>query len=471
MRQPWGGRAFSGHWYQCVLKVGGVCSFWHIDVTRDLGRCTMTYFSIPFLVLSSSLQNQNPALVCPVQGMNQTSFGQLCQSKTQGGVRAVEPTEASSPCAAAGQKSNLPQTDAKKDSDMDKSQRIQDNKNGLSCQVSQPHGALTQESQSQAGHAQTKDAEPDKVSSQDVRPPEPWSDPRVPQEVIDSVLILPIAHRAIKAIPIADNKEEMIDLATVPAGERSSLRPMSDFDDRYKVQYPGASMVRCGLYEKLKAMVAFLQKENEKDNRFASIGIAYFEGYRPLFQQLKYFVEEFSRQYQKHGEGRKAYQATARNVSPVVGNVPPHTTGGAIDMTLFVVDKDGKESLLDMGKFDVIFGINDQQETFSPNTTQAQRDNRLLLLRAARAAGLINYGFEWWHFEHGTRAYAYLTGNKPAVYNIFLEKDGPILPTNEEGYIHQLVEGVKKAGQAISKVFGDEKKDDQADEKDDGPQE
>lgn len=61
-----------------------------------------------------------------------------------------------------------------------------------------------------------------------------------------------------------------------------------------------------------------------------------------------------------------------------------------------------------MGKSDVIFGINTQHETFSTNITYQQRINRLLLLKTAINSGLVNYGYEWWHYSYGDKAWAYV---------------------------------------------------------------
>jgi len=78
-------------------------------------------------------------------------------------------------------------------------------------------------------------------------------------------------------------------------------------------------------------------------------------------------------------------------------------------MTLFHIVNNTYE-LVDMGQFDVIFGVNPQQETFSVNTNDQQRTNRLLFLQAATQAGLVNYGYEWWHYSFGDKAWAYVKG-------------------------------------------------------------
>ena len=127
-----------------------------------------------------------------------------------------------------------------------------------------------------------------------------------------------------------------------------------------------------------------------------------------------------------------AYQEAAKFVSPFIDNIPTHATGAAIDISLFSVNN---KKLIDMGKFDVIFGPNDQQETFSENTSEDQSNNRLMLLSAATRAGLVNYGFEWWHYSYGDKMWAYVKKQKAAIYGLAVSKDDPILSIDKDSYI------------------------------------
>jgi zinc D-Ala-D-Ala dipeptidase len=234
--------------------------------------------------------------------------------------------------------------------------------------------------------------------------PQKWGHPVVSTEAVKAVLYLPIADEAVKRIEINESKEELVDLLEV---NNPRIKPLAGFDEKYANTYDGYSKVRRGVYEKLLKMVDLLPE---------NVGIAFFEGYRPLHKQKEYFDKKFDEIFQIMKDKEKAYQETCKHVAPVIDNVPPHTTGAAIDMTLFEI-KDGHEELLDMGKFDVIFGPNAHQETFSENTTPQQRANRTLLLEAATHAGLVNYGFEWWHYSYGDRAWAFVKGEKQAIYS------------------------------------------------------
>ncbi len=87
----------------------------------------------------------------------------------------------------------------------------------------------------------------------------------------------------------------------------------------------------------------------------------------------------------------------------------PHTTGGAVDITLC---RDGKP--LDMG---TEFDDNTQRawaDYFERNAENlTARENRRMLYHAMVGAGFVSYECEWWHFAYGERLWALRTGNRP----------------------------------------------------------
>jgi len=225
--------------------------------------------------------------------------------------------------------------------------------------------------------------------------PESWVNPQVPQEIASNVLYTSIVDQAVKNITIQDSIEEMVDLETI---NNPRIKQLSTFHPRYMNTYKAFSQIRHGLYQKLLTMLEILPE---------NMGIAYFEGFRPLAKQKEYFDNKLQETLLTIQDKELAYQETAKLVSPFIDNIPVHCTGAAIDMTLFQIVNNTYE-LIDMGQFDVIFGVNAQQETFSVNTNEQQRTNRLLLLQAATHAGLVNYGYEWWHYSFGDKAWAYV---------------------------------------------------------------
>ena len=103
-----------------------------------------------------------------------------------------------------------------------------------------------------------------------------------------------------------------------------------------------------------------------------------------------------------------------------------------------------------MGMFGTIFGPNPHQETFSAQTTPAQRDNRLLLLNAALTAGLVNYGYEWWHFSFQDKAWAFVKRQPHALYGLAVKKDHLLTMTKDE-YIKKMAE--QNASETNAAVF------------------
>jgi D-alanyl-D-alanine dipeptidase len=86
-----------------------------------------------------------------------------------------------------------------------------------------------------------------------------------------------------------------------------------------------------------------------------------------------------------------------------------HTTGGAVDVTLFYC---GKE--VDCGSRYLTF--TPQTPTRSNVLNRIQRRNRFILYNAMTKAGFVNYPLEWWHFCYGDKMYAAYNFEKKAFY-------------------------------------------------------
>ncbi|TDG95647.1 M15 family metallopeptidase [Cardinium endosymbiont of Culicoides punctatus] len=230
----------------------------------------------------------------------------------------------------------------------------------------------------------------------------PWSIPVVNSKISTNVLYLPIADDRVKTIPIQDCDEVLIDLLVV---NHPRIKSTISFDKRPQKKHSGYAHVRLGVYKKLLAMLDFLPK---------NVGIAYFEAFRPLSKQKQYFDRKFREILSKVQNKEIAYQEASKYVSPFIDNIPPHVTGAAIDMMLFVINGQ-REELMDMGTCSI---AKNQHETFSEKTSKKQRENRLILLHAAIQAGFINYGFEWWHYSYGDKAWAYVKQQEAAIYGL-----------------------------------------------------
>ncbi|MBP9752273.1 MAG: hypothetical protein KBD31_00460 [Proteobacteria bacterium] len=253
-----------------------------------------------------------------------------------------------------------------------------------------------------------------------------WKEPFVDNDIASNILYNSISSDDLNFIRVTENGEELIDLKNI---NHPRLKPLSSMDHTILDLDPNCSKVRFGVFKRLLNMLDLLPE---------NIGIAYFEGLRPLYLQKQYFDKKFKEMASIIENAESAYIEASKSVAPFIDNIPPHSTGGAIDMTLYKC-VDFNYIPLDMGKFDVTTGEKNQQETFSENTSKEQRINRLLLVNAAIKAGFVNYGFEWWHYSYGDRAWAYVLKKDETLYDMAVSKDDPILLIKKSEYIKSIL--------------------------------
>lgn len=218
-----------------------------------------------------------------------------------------------------------------------------------------------------------------------------------------------IMHPDIKCIPIVENNEAVVDVYTMNNPRIFMLpqpqEPYSGVD--CNAGLAGSSKMRIGLYNCLERMIEQLDEYARLFN-FApgQLSIAVFEGIRDINYQKMLFDNKAAEiaLLNPHLTEQEVFEETCTWVSPVINNVPVHSTGGAIDIRLY----DNKNNtLVDMGMFDVINGVNDAAPTLYEDIPDNQKFNRMLFLVAATCAGMVNYQFEWWHFSYGDRYASY----------------------------------------------------------------
>jgi zinc D-Ala-D-Ala dipeptidase len=206
-----------------------------------------------------------------------------------------------------------------------------------------------------------------------------------------------IADPEVLEIPIAECGEPLVDLREV---DGVGVHP------RNAERNPLWSHVREGVAERLGRASALLGETARP---------VVVEGLRPPELQRRYF-ERRLRRLAARRPGRdtdELRREASRFVAPP-DIVPPHVTGGAID--LIVVDAAGAE--LDLGT-----RVNESPEdcdercvTDAPGLPAEARANRDRLVAAMRAAEFANYPTEWWHWSYGDRYWALVTGAPVALY-------------------------------------------------------
>lgn len=222
----------------------------------------------------------------------------------------------------------------------------------------------------------------------------------------DHVIFL--ADPRITAISIVDNQEPMIDLKNqhiLLYGPSPEVPNNTDY-----------TKMRKTIYDKLIQAQALLPK---------GLRFCLYEGYRSLDLQNMLFTNRFKKIKKLNPDwpGEKIFIETTRLVSPVVNqdgshNIPPHSTGGVID--IYLVDVEGR--YVDMGIHPKDWmQDNDGSISLTASKTispEAQK-NREIMSGALSSVGFVNYPAEYWHWSYGDRYWAYYKKQPHAIYNSY----------------------------------------------------
>lgn len=204
-----------------------------------------------------------------------------------------------------------------------------------------------------------------------------------------------------ESVPVHDDHEPLVDLAGYPF----TLDPVYHRDG----WAPSADMfLRQGVADRL----ADIQQRWRGQYTFKI-----FDAHRPRTVQHAIYDGYERRLRQEHPNwdeerlGDETQRFVTRATDP--NRIPPHSTGGAVDLTL--VDGTGRE--LEMGTGFDHFGPEAAPDYFeAANRSRTVREHRRLLLRAMLAAGFTVDDTEWWHFDLGNQSWAVRCGASAAHY-------------------------------------------------------
>ncbi|MBU6214354.1 peptidase M15D vanX D-ala-D-ala dipeptidase [Patescibacteria group bacterium] len=217
-------------------------------------------------------------------------------------------------------------------------------------------------------------------------------------------------------------REELVDIRTL--GVKGLNYYNSTFNPPYYQSIPGSISslkVRKTVAEKLAAV-------NEK-LKTIGLEIFVFDAFRPLAVQ-NYFYYEWVPRYLRSiypdkdelwilQESNAYWAKGARNKDELLASAPPHSTGGAVDMT-FCFKETGH--LLEMGS--IFDDITEKSHTIffekdldlkSFTATEAMK-NRRLLYHLMTTEGFASHPKEWWHFSYGDQMWALITNQAEALY-------------------------------------------------------
>ena len=204
--------------------------------------------------------------------------------------------------------------------------------------------------------------------------------------------MLLISDPSVLRVPIQENGEELVDLR--------SLRELLTDPRKSSVSRSSLSVRRSVAERLIKA----------DQNLPSGTKLLIIEGHRPLIIQKEYFGEYISELRRLHPEwdSGKVLKEASKYVAPPE-TIPPHSTGGAVDLTL--ASSKGVE--LDLGTRVNVDPVESENACFTkaPNISQEASENRSTLIRVMLSAGFVNYPSEWWHWSYGDRYWAFISGN------------------------------------------------------------
>lgn len=243
--------------------------------------------------------------------------------------------------------------------------------------------------------------------------------------------MIAISDPRVKAVPIIESGEKTVDIRYWQIEDSlKSRRSDPDFYNRltllpdptkkfespdHNAGFVESGIVRQSVFDRLKRALLFFDANGEEYGFIpGQIGIKVFEGLRSIETQRTLFENKLDEIRSNNPEWslEELTLETGKWVSPVVNNVPPHSTGAAVDIRLW--DTIYNE-FIDLGKFGVIWGPNPEAVTVSTLITDQQRENRKFLVECMSDAGFVNYDYEWWHFSYGDQYWGYMKG-KSAMY-------------------------------------------------------
>lgn len=178
------------------------------------------------------------------------------------------------------------------------------------------------------------------------------------------------------------------DLVEVKKTKKIRVLP---FYKRINPYYP--VLVQTTVLEKLTRVA-----EKLPDNLFLQVD----SGYRTSKTQQDLWNTRFTQFKDKNPSqtDQEIYDQVNKLVHDPKDRVPPHTTGGAIDISF--IDKSGKELNLS----EPYTKYYDEPQLKSNNITVHAQDQRLLLSSLMLSEQFAPNDKEYWHFSHGDKAWA-----------------------------------------------------------------
>jgi zinc D-Ala-D-Ala dipeptidase len=212
-------------------------------------------------------------------------------------------------------------------------------------------------------------------------------------------MYLRLEDKLIKRMPIKECGERLVKLRS---GRNGIFVDMEEMSRKAQGLPLGQCYVRKAVAVKLIKAQSYLPK---------GMHLKIIDGFRPISAQKRIYLYYFRKFKREKKMSKDALEAITDDwVSNPWKGVPPHSTGGTVDLT--ILDKEGME--LDMGS--LVNSTEDVSATNSRNISKEGRRNRRLLINIMTKSGFVNYMQEWWHWSYGDRRWAVAKRKGAAIY-------------------------------------------------------
>lgn len=216
-----------------------------------------------------------------------------------------------------------------------------------------------------------------------------------------------ISDPLVTRIPVRESRERLHDARE----ERRLL-----FSRKREADNPDFALVRSSVLTALLTAQQHLPR---------GLRLVLEEGFRPLHVQAKIFeayLSDLTAEYPTASRVQLEREATKYVARPE--GVPPHSTGGAVDVALASTSGE----ILDMGSDsnDTPCANGDANYIWSRSVSPQVRALREVFQTAMNCAGFVNYPPEWWHWSIGDQYWAYHKRRARARYGS-IEPSGLVL--------------------------------------------
>jgi zinc D-Ala-D-Ala dipeptidase len=197
-------------------------------------------------------------------------------------------------------------------------------------------------------------------------------------------------------IPVKDNGEALVDLGEYLPNVKVALAP----------GLLKQGVTRCMVRETVAKMLRNAERILPESFTFLLRC-----GHRPISLQKEMWdktFQKFKEKFPSYSDLEVRKEASKFVCPPDI--IPPHSTGGALDLTICNL----KGELLDMG---TEFGEQTEKSyTDCEDLSLEAKNNRNLLVKVMSNVGFTNYPTEWWHWSYGDRYWAAVK-NKESIYS------------------------------------------------------